>query len=169
MNWGATVEQALLRFEQRVETPAITRVVTLITNAMRASNEIGPVLRIAARQARSDLSLREQRKQEMFTYLVVIYVSFLVFLIVIGALEQVLIPSLPDTSGISDAGAVGIPGVGGSDNREAYRLVFFHTALIQSVVSGLIGGVMGNGSIKDGMKHATTMLLVTYLVLTVLV
>jgi flagellar protein FlaJ len=170
MNWGATAEQALSRFQDRVQTASVTRVVTLITNAMRASNEIGPVLRIAARQARSDLALRRQRKQEMFTYLVVIYVSFLVFLIVIVALEQVLIPSLPDTSAVSENAATGVPGLGASsDDREAYQRVFFHTALIQSVVSGLVGGVMGNGSIKDGMKHATAMLLVTYLVLVVLV
>lgn len=169
MNWGATAEQALLRFERRVRTPSVTRVVTLITNAMRASNEIGPVLRIAARQARSDLSLRKQRKQEMFTYLVVIYISFLVFLIVIVALEQVLIPNLPETSAISDGPAVAVPGLGGSNiDRTAYQRVFFHTALIQSAVSGLVGGVMGNGSIRDGMKHATAMLTITYLVLTVL-
>ncbi|WP_299234558.1 type II secretion system F family protein [Natronomonas sp.] len=176
MNWGATVEEALSRFEKRVRTPSVTRVVTLITNAMDASNEIGPVLRIAARQARSDLALRRKRKQEMFTYLVVIYVSFLVFLIVIGALEQVLIPSLPDTGSIgggtgTGVGGVGAPGLGsiGSADRAAYRLVFFHTAIIQSVVSGLVGGVMGNGSIKDGLKHTTAMLAITYVVLVVVV
>jgi flagellar protein FlaJ len=169
MNWGATAEKALSRFESRVRTASVTRVVTLITNAMRASNEIGPVLRIAARQVRSDLMLRKQRKQEMFTYLVVIYVSFLVFLVVILALEQVLIPNLPDTSSAANARAAGVPGLGGSSvDREAYQRVFFHTALVQSVVSGLVGGVMGNGSVKDGMKHATAMLLVTYLVLVVL-
>jgi flagellar protein FlaJ len=166
MNWGATTEQALLRFEKRVRTPSVTRVVTLITNAMRASNEIGPVLRIASRQARSDLLLRKQRKQEMLTYLIVIYVAFLVFLVVIVALEQVLIPNLPDPGTIQSGPAVAVPGLGGSSaDREAYRLVFFHTALIQSVVSGLVGGVMGNGSVKDGMKHSAAMLTITYLVL----
>jgi flagellar protein FlaJ len=169
MNWGATAEMALSRFESRVRTPSVTRVVALITNAMRASNEIGPVLRIAARQVRSDLSLRKQRRQEMFTYLVVIYVSFLVFLVVIVTLEQVLIPSLPDTSAVSDGPTGGLPEIGASDvDRAAYQQVFFHTALVQSVVSGLVGGVMGNGSVKDGMKHATAMLAVTYLVLVVL-
>ncbi len=168
LNWGATFEQALVRFEKRVRTPSSTRIVTLITNAMRASNEIGPVLRIAADQARSDLDLRRRRKREMFTYLVVIYVSFFVFLVVIVALEGVLIPNLPDTGAVNDASAVAIPGFGGAAlDREAYRLVFFHTALVQSVVSGFVGGVMGSGSVEDGMKHATAMLSITYLVLVV--
>jgi flagellar protein FlaJ len=172
VKWGATASGALHRFEERVKTPSVTRVVTLITNAMQASNEIGPVLRIAGEQARSDLQLRRQRKQEMFTYLVVVYVSFLVFLVVIGALEHVLIPNLPDTGALSggQAGAgTNVFGNFGGTNREAYRLVFFHTAVIQSALSGLVAGVMGSGSIKDGMKHATIMLTITYLVLTLLV
>ena len=169
IQWGATTEEALSRFETRVRTPSVTRVVTLITNAMHASNEIGPVLRIAAEQARSDLQLRRQRRQEMFTYLVVVYVSFLVFLVVIGALEYVLIPSLPDVGSVGGAaGGVGAGPLGGfeSSDRDAYRLVFLHTALVQSLLSGLAAGVMGSGSIKAGMKHAAVMLSISYVVLT---
>ncbi|WP_336133770.1 type II secretion system F family protein [Natronomonas amylolytica] len=167
---GATVAQALERFETRVQTPSITRVVTLITNAMRASNEIGPVLRIAAEQARADQRLRRQRRQEMFTYLVVIYVSFVVFLIVIMALDYVLIPNLPDTGSIGGTGAGSGSFLSGfeSGDRDAYRLAFFHTAIIQSALSGLVGGMMGAGSIKDGVKHATIMLTITYIILTLL-
>ena len=168
MEWGATAEAALSRFETRVETPSVTRVVTLITNSMTASNEIGPVLRIAADQARSDLQLRRERRQEMFTYVVVVYISFLVFLVVIVALEYVLIPSLPDVGALGEgAGAAAGPisGVGGGD-RDAYQLVFFHTALIQSLLSGIAAGVMGSGTVKDGMKHAAIMLSITYVGLT---
>ena len=170
IRWGATVEQALERFEGRVRTASVTRVVTLITNAMRASNKIGPVLRIASEQARADQRLRRQRRQEMLTYLVVIYISFVVFLVVIMTIDYVLIPNLPDTSGISEEtveGAPGIIAVQGGD-VSTYRLVFFHAALVQSLLSGLVGGMMGGGSLKDGAKHATVMLTITYLVLTLL-
>jgi flagellar protein FlaJ len=169
VQWGATVAQALDRFEQRVRTPSITRVVRLVTNAMRASNEIGPVLRIAAEQARADRRLRRQRRQEMLTYLIVIYVSFVVFLIVIGALDYVLIPNLPDTSSVGGAqGGPAILGDFSGGDEDAYRLAFFHTAIIQSTLSGLVGGMMGGGSVKDGFKHATIMLSITYVVLTML-
>jgi flagellar protein FlaJ len=168
INWGATVEQALDRFERRVQTPAVTRTVTLLTNSMRASNEIGPVIRIAAEQARSDQKLRRQRKQEMFTYLIVIYVSFVVFLVVIGAIDRVLIPNLPSQEALGGAteNAVGTAPSFlqiNSQKVEQYRLTFFHAGLIQATLSGLVGGQMSNGSIKDGVKHATIMLLITYL------
>ena len=167
VRWGGTVERALERFERRVRTPSITRVVTLVTNAMRASNEIGPVLRIAAEQARADQRLRRQRRQEMFTYLVVIYVSFVVFLVVIVSLDYVLIPNLPETGGTARHGPSVLGGFGGAD-ADAYRLVFFHTALIQATLSGLVGGMMGGGSVRDGVKHSAVMLTVTYAVLTLL-
>ncbi|MEF8842393.1 MAG: type II secretion system F family protein [Haloarculaceae archaeon] len=163
IQWGATVDEALDGFGARVETPAVTRIVTLLTNAMRASNDIGPVLRIAAEQARSDLRLRRQRRQEMFTYLVVIYVSFLVFVVVIGAIDTVLIPNLPEaptTDGYSVGGLLQM----GTTDVEGYRLAFFHAALIQAALSGLVGGQMGEGSVKDGVKHATIMLGATYAV-----
>jgi len=171
IEWGATVEQALDRFESRVQTSSVTRVVTLITNAMRASNEIGPVLRIAAEQARADQRLRRQRRQEMLTYLVVIYISFVVFLVVIMAIDYVLIPNLPDTTGISSETAQQAPSVVGGiqgGTIPPYRLVFFHAALVQSLLSGLVGGMMGGGSLKDGVKHSTVMLSITYVILTFL-
>lgn len=170
--WGSTVEQALARFERRVETPSVTRTVTLVTSAMAASNDIGPVLRIAAEQARSDRRLRRQRRQEMFTYLVVIYVAFVVFLVVIAAIDTVLIPNLPTAEQLSTAttaagpAASSAPFVGISQEQtDSYRLVFFHAALVQAVLSGLVGGQMSTATVKGGVKHATVMLLATYLVL----
>lgn len=169
---GASVSEALTRFESRVRTPSITRVVTLLTNAMHASNEIAPVLRIAADQARSDRRLARLRRQEMMTYLVVIYVAFFVFLVVIVSLDSVLIPNLPQ-SGV-EAGAVNgaaeTPGFLQFDASDAdsYQLVFFHAALLQSALSGLVAGMMSRGTIKAGVKHSTIMLVVTYAILTVI-
>ena len=169
IQWGATVEQSLDRFERRVETPSVTRVVTLLTNAMRASNEIGPVLRIASEQARADQRLKRQRRQEMFTYLIVVYVAFIVFLVVIGAIDRVLIPNLPSGAelGGGGAGQASVASSAGflqieSQKVEQYRLTFFHAGLIQATLSGLVGGQMSGGSIKDGVKHATIMLTITY-------
>jgi flagellar protein FlaJ len=52
----------------------------------------------------------------------------------------------------------------GAVDKAAYTLVFFHTALVQAVCSGFIAGQLGNGSLRDGAKHAGAMLAVAYLV-----
>jgi flagellar protein FlaJ len=162
VQWGANVEEALERFEERVRTPQVTRVVTLVTHAIRASNDIGPVLRIAADQARNDRRLKRQRRQEMFTYLVVIYIAFAVFVLVVGAINFVLIPSLPESVGGQGATA-GSP-FSLAQNAGAYQLLLFHVAIVQSVLSGLVGGQMSEGTVKAGVKHASIMLAIAYVV-----
>ena len=49
-------------------------------------------------------------------------------------------------------------------NTEAYELLFFHLSAVQAVCSGLIAGQLAEGGIADGVKHATGLLVLTYLV-----
>jgi flagellar protein FlaJ len=167
--YGAKVDDAFRRFGLRVRTTATTRVVTLLTNALRASGNIAPVLRIAAEQAGAELRLRRRRRREMLTYLVVIYISFLVFLVIIVAVQEVLVPSLPTDVPVPSSEDTRRLGASAGQfarfaevDKAAYTLVFFHTALIQAVLSGFIGGQIGEGSLKDGAKHATVMLGTAY-------
>jgi flagellar protein FlaJ len=167
LQYGSTVDDAFVRFGRRVRTTAIARVVTLLTNAMRASGNMGPVIRIAAEQHRAELSLRRQRRQQMFTYLVVIYIAFFVFLVIIIAINEMLVPNIPETSPIDTEelqalGAGGAFGDFGGVNQAAYTLVFFHAALIQAVCAGFVAGQLGEGSLRDGAKHAAVMLAMAY-------
>jgi len=170
IEWGADVETALKRFESRLRTQIISRVVTLTTNAMNASGDMSTVLRIAGSQAKADRRLKQRRKQEMLTYMVVVYVSFFVFLFIIGVLSTVLIPNLPDggtgaavnqTAG--GATGAGVGGVGGGGvNTEAYTLLFFHSTLLQGLLSGLIAGQLSTGDVRGGAKHAAVLLATAY-------
>jgi flagellar protein FlaJ len=169
IQYGSNVDDALVRFGRRVRTVAVTRVVVLLSNAMRASGNMGGVLRVAAEQSRSDLKLRRRRRQQMMTYLVVIYISFAVFLVIIIAVNEVLVPSLPESVPVPDSDDLRRLGVGGGIasqlggvDKAAYTLVFFHTAIIQAVASGLIAGQLGEGTLKDGVKHAAAMLAIAY-------
>jgi len=175
VEYGSNVDDALIRFGRRVRTLAVSRVVTLWANAMRASGDMGPVLRVAAEQARSEVKLKRQRSQQMMTYLVVIYVSFLVFLVIVIAVNEVLIPSLPDavpTPNDEEASRA----VGGADafdqlgevNQAAYALIFFHGAMIQAACAGFIAGQLGEGSLRDGAKHAAIMVTVAYVLFVLL-
>jgi flagellar protein FlaJ len=164
IEWGVDAETALYRFEDRLDTPTITRTVTLIANAMHASGDLARVLRIAADDAQDTRRLKRKRRQEMVTYIVIIYLSFVVFLVIVAALNTILIPNLP-----TDAAApAGGPVRGGpladitSVNVEAYTLLFFHSSLVQAVCSGLVAGQMGEGSVRNGAKHATILLVVAY-------
>jgi flagellar protein FlaJ len=165
--YGSTVDDAFVRFGRRVRTQAIARVVTLLTNAMRASGNMGPVIRIAAEQHRAELSLRRQRRQQMFTYLVVIYIAFFVFLVIILAINEMLVPNIPESSPVGGSSLQGVGGGGtfgdfGGVDQTAYTLTFFHALLIQALCAGFVAGQLGEGSLRDGAKHAAIMLAMGY-------
>ncbi|MFW5999984.1 MAG: type II secretion system F family protein [Halorubrum sp.] len=180
IDWGADVSTALRRLERRVRSPMTSRAVALVTNAIRASGDVGPVLRIAADESRATWSLRRERRQVMLTYLIVIYISFLVFLGIVAALSVSFIPAVesagvPGTGGsVPDAGT-GVPGgpggiadgIGDID-VDAYEQLFFHAAAIQAVCSGLVAGQLGEGSVRDGAKHVVVLLALTLVAFAVL-
>lgn len=168
IRWGADIERALYGLQRRVQTPSVSRIVVLITNAMSASGNIAKVLRIAADQATADRRLRRERRQEMLTYTIVIYVSFGVFLIIVAALDLILLPNLPEAGVVPDDSPGAVPGGGvlqgfGDVQIQPFREVFRHAAYIQAVVTGLIAGQMSRGDIRAGATHMTVLLLAAYL------
>jgi flagellar protein FlaJ len=170
IRWGADAQAALRRLARRTRTRMVTQAVTLITNAMDASGDIASVLRIAADEAQETRRLRRERRQEMLTYTLVIYISVFVFLGIIVALSTAFIPAVQSASTAAPGGAGGSPGIGLSGvaggvsqvNTEAYELLFFHIAMIQAAGSGLVAGQLAGGGIADGAKHATVLLTLTY-------
>ncbi|WP_424008477.1 type II secretion system F family protein [Haloferax denitrificans] len=168
IDWGADAQTALRRMDRRTASPMVSRSVTLIANAMSASGDLAPVLRIAANEAQDSRRLARERNQEMVTYLLVIYISFLVFLGIVAALTVSFIPAVEQAS----AGAVGsgeVAGVSSSTfsglrdvNTASYTLLFFHVTAIQGLCSGLVAGQLGEGQIADGVKHAVVLLAITY-------
>ena len=169
VRWGADVRDAFRRMEHRIDSPMMTRATVLITNAMTASGEISPVLEIAADEARASRRLQRERRQEMLTYLMVIYISFFVFIGIVFALSSSFIPAI-DSAGLGDAASGGgLPGgvTGGvfsglgTVDTAAYTLLFFHAAVMQAVFSGLVAGQLGEGNIADGAKHVVILLTLT--------
>lgn len=169
IRWGSDVRSALRRMERRVQSPMVSRSVALIVNAMEASGNIGPVLHIAAEEARASRQLRRERKQVMLTYLLVIYISFFVFIGIIAALTISFIPAIEQAE-VANGAAGGMPGgvTGGITeglgdiNIAAYEVIFFHATVVQAICSGLIAGQLGEGTIRDGVKHAVILLVMTY-------
>jgi len=159
MEWGANFTEALIRFEERVSTPSIARTVTLITKASEMSGQIGEVLSIASSDAKMGEVLKKERLSEMFIYTAIIYLSFLVFLFVVGVLTTQFLPVLGgiSTEGIPVSGA--LAGIG-SVPIETFGLLLYHACLVQALFSGLIAGQMGESSVAAGVKHSCILLII---------
>jgi archaeal flagellar protein FlaJ len=159
MEWGANFTEALMRFEERVSTPSIARTVTLITKASEMSGQIGEVLSIASSDAKMSEVLKKERLSEMFIYTAIVYLSFFVFLFVVGVLTTQFLPVLADisTKGLPTSGA--LSGIGSIPIITFSRLLY-HACLVQAIFSGLIAGQMGESSLAAGVKHSCILLII---------
>ena len=160
MEWGANFTEALMRFEERVSTPSIARTVTLITKASEMSGQINEVLSIASSDAKMSEALKRERLSEMFIYTAIVYLSFFVFLFVVGVLTTQFLPVLASIS------MTGMPQTGplsglGSIPTVTFGRLLYHACLIQALFSGLIAGQMGESSLAAGVKHSCILLIIS--------
>jgi flagellar protein FlaJ len=167
IEWGASVQEALVRFEVRIRTPAIARAVTLITTASRMTGDIGEVLNIAARDAAISENLKRERRAEMFIYTAIVYLVFIVFVFVVAVIDAQFLSVLAEVNTLASGGAMpGAVPIGNTPIATFERLLY-HGCLIQALFSGLIAGQMGEASVRAGVKHAALMLIVTFVIFTV--
>lgn len=170
VRWGADVASALTRLAQRVRSPPVTGAIVLVTNALTASNRIGPVAAIASAELRATRRLARRRRRAMAAYLIVIYVAFLVFLGIVVALSASFIPAIETVGGEPTGGMAAVGGVSpgiasaGTDNIAAYERLFAQIAAVQAVCSGLVAGRLGEGALRAGVKHIAVLVAIAQLV-----
>jgi len=158
VSWGTPFQEALRMFGDRVGTPLVRRATSLIIKATNAGGNVGEVIGAAARDARELELLDRDRRTSMALYVVVIYVSFVVFLAVVAALQGLLVPSLL----ASTMAAGDLPSLGGFSfndgvSEDDFRAIYLGVGLVQGIGSGLVAGVMSEGGFRAGLKHTTVM------------
>lgn len=170
IEWGLAINEALVRFANRVRTHLVSRSVTLLTKANESSGDIGEVLNVAARDVAAEQELRNERRTNMFIYVVIIYISFLVFIGIIYIISTTFLSEMVKAGEkMSTSGSGAVPLSLSREKLNVYNRMFFHGALIQGFCSGLIAGVMGEGNALSGLKHSLIMMTIGYLLFTMFV
>lgn len=160
MSWSVPFVEALIRFGQRVGTPLAARSVDLIAKASRAGGDVSEVLRAAANDTYEFFNLKNERKNNMLIYMVIVLVSFFVFLFVIAILESTFLTTMAEAGAkVSTTGAKGFMS---KVNIEFYKRLFSHAAMIQGFFSGLVAGQMGEGDVISGLKYSAIMLIIAW-------
>lgn len=160
--WSRSLLEALTKFERRVNTISISRIVTLITKASESTANIKDTLRVAASDSDLSEKLMKQKFTVLFTYLIVVYISFFVFMLVLYVFATMFLPQIPSNSGTS--GMLSI-----STHKEEYSMLFMHASVIQGFFSGIIAGQMIGESPFDGLKHSMFMMITAYIFFVVFV
>jgi len=164
VSWGSSVTDALIAFSERVRTKSIERTISLIIEASKSGGNVADVLDVAAKDAREIKMLEAERKANMASYVVVIYVGAFVFLAIIAILCVSFIPSM---TGSSTAGLQGTMG-GGSVRQEEILPIFYFATLVQGFGSGLVAGVFEDGNLSSSVKHIFILVFVNWIAFKIL-
>jgi|WetSurMetagenome_2_1015567.scaffolds.fasta_scaffold00095_6 archaeal flagellar protein FlaJ len=161
VSWGGSVTDALLAFSQRVNTRSIRRTITLIIEASNSGGNVADVLDVAAKDAREIKMLEAERRTNMASYVVVIYVGMFVFLAIVLILCTSFIPAM--VGGEGSQGMQGVMGGGSIASQKDITGMFYLACLVQAFGSALVAGVFEDGRITSSVKHIFIMVFSTWL------
>ena len=165
ISWGISFGEVLEMFTERVKSPIVTRAVTMVDEANRAGGRISDILLAAAYDAREIKALEGERQQEVTNYTMVIYLSFLIYLMIILVLANTFVPAIVDSSVATGGGGMSI---GNLQVRELNQVwistVFFYSVIIQSFGNGLAAGFMSTGRFYSAATRASVMMLIGWAV-----
>lgn len=154
LKWGEKLASALKRFADRMKNLSVDRLVILVSETEHFSNNMSTTLDLLYHESKNVESLKQERKSDMSVYVVIIYMSFVVFLFVEIVMSEVFLDIMIDNS---DALSLSTS-TGSSFPAQLYQLIIYHSVLIHGFCSGLVAGMMGSGSAKGGIKHSCIML-----------
>ena len=160
ISWGVSFGEVLAMFTERVTSPIVTRAVRMVDEANRAGGKISDILLAASYDAREIKALETERRQEVGSYVTVIYASFFVYLGIILVLASTFIPAIVDSSAATGGG--GSMSIGNLTIREMNEVwistVFLYSLIIQGTGMGLAAGFMSTGRLYSAFLRASFLL-----------
>ncbi|WP_254763485.1 type II secretion system F family protein [Natrinema marinum] len=169
VNYGTSLKEALIEFNNKYHIPRLARTTRLITEAQEASNQISAVLRTAARASENHDDIERERKSRTRMQIVIIIMTFMTVLAVIAILKTQFIDTMANLnagggSGASSSASSSASGAGGgamqggnlSENIDVEMLsvLFFHAVTLQAIISGFICGYIRDADLLSGLKYA---------------
>jgi flagellar protein FlaJ len=164
MSWNVPFIDAIYRFGTRLSTPLAERSVDLVAKASKAGGDVSEVLRAAAIDAYEFVNLDTERRNNMLIYVIIVIVSFFVFVFVIAVLSGTFLKTMAEAgAAVQATGSAAAAGAFGSSiDMFFYTRLFSHAAMIQGFFSGLVAGQMGEGRALAGLKYSVAMLVIAW-------
>lgn len=159
VRWNHDPAAAFRRLAGRLPVPRIAPTLTIVAEGSRVSTDLEEVLEIAAEELRIQARLESARRREVGPYLAIVFVGSLVYLLVIVVLTASFLDPIGEAA-TPDVGAVAGAPTQLAVDVEAYRVLFYHSALIQGATAGLLGGKLAEGHLLGGLKYAIALVVI---------
>jgi flagellar protein FlaJ len=160
VTFGSSLGTVLIEFNNRYRIPRLARSVTLVQRAQETSDQITDVLTTAADLSEIQDDLEREKRTRTRMQVVIIGISFVVFVAVLLMLKEFFIETIVDVMGESkNTEVVDV----GSIEPAVLSMLYLHAALIQGCCAGLICGYVQTGRAYTGLKYAIGFVVFTFL------
>jgi len=161
VNYGMSLREALVEFNNKYHIPRLSRTVKLISKAQEASSQITDVLRTAATASENQDDIDRERKSRTRMQVVIIMMTFLTLLAVMAILQTQFLETMAELTSGTEEESASTAGAGfnlGAVNPSELSLLFFHAVTMQAILSGFISGYMRDADILSGVKYVVVLL-----------
>lgn len=160
LSWGVEFEEAFKSFARRINTTLTTRVTVLIIESVKLGGDLKTTFNSTAKFVRQMIALRKERASQLRSYLMIIYVSTLIFIMILIILYQSFflpMASQQQSSFLQIQMSLG-----------DYKGLLFDLAIVEAFFGGLTAGKLSEGVTLAGLKHSVLLILVATIILTLL-
>lgn len=137
---GSSMNTALVRMEERIGLVSLKRIISLVLRASQVTDNIRETLMIATSDFEHYLKIKKERFNSTFTYVMIVYLSYGIFLYTAFQINGAFIASFLDLRGA-------VPDVSGN------LIDMFRISIILGTISGIMAGQFSANSILAGFKH----------------
>ncbi len=164
ISWGVPATEALQLFSERVKTPMVQRIVAIIVKSSDAGGDVADVLTMVSHDTKENQLTEDERRIAMSTYIAVIYISFLVFIVTIWILNATFLPKMVEASTALTGPASQNIGSPLAENLPVVvyqiKIAFFLATIVHGLGDGILAGVLDNGKVPTGLRHSFIMLII---------
>jgi flagellar protein FlaJ len=156
MSWGASFEDALVNFKERIGSPIVNRFCALVLEASRSGGTIKKVFTATSGFMEEMREMDKETSRQMKPYIVVIYAAFGVFLVTAVLLVRSFFAPMEGAPQILSE--VTVSGTAG------FKDFFYKDMLVSGVTGGLMAGKLGERRVPAGLKHAIALTVVGFVI-----
>ena len=151
VDYGHNLSSSLIELTNRYQRPRLARSIRLIERAQRASDRITGVLRTAAKLSETHDELDAEYDSRMQQQVAILTVTFLVLLGVLLFLRVFFIPTIGELVTSNEDATQALTGA--TMAQSTINLLYFHAAVLQAAMTGLITGYIRRASLLAGLKY----------------
>ncbi|MFP4558265.1 MAG: type II secretion system F family protein [Halobacteriota archaeon] len=155
IEWGDPVTRAFKKMEKRIKSDIISKVIPVSIRAIEASPSFKEAFLTVSGFANSEIRFKNKIRSNMFTYLVIIYFSFMIFLVIVYVLINNVLYGFGEATSLT--------------NIDQIKETSLQISMAVGLFSGMVAGVISSGKVTAGFKHSYIFLIVAYFVFTYMI